>query len=499
MRIWIDVEDLFQYAAHVSRPSGIQRLAFELQRALVALAPEEVRFVRHDRSDIGFVAVSFSTVMELFTSLTVRQSDEAAEPLPSEAGAENPHDLAGRPVRRFIRDTVSRLPPRQSAQIRRFRYHAREAFRALLGFFRTIPRLAFPVGVVTGAPGTPSVGADTAPSLRHSPVETFGSKVAAGDWLVVLGSPWFAENYAELITTTRKKYGIRFALLVYDIIPIRRPEWVDQHLQKSFTGWFDSMLPLANCLFAISHATTEDVKRYAVEAGLPLQGPVQTIPIGTGFGEAPVPLRTARLPPPKSFVLIVSTIEARKNHVLLFRVWRHLLETMAAEQVPTLVFAGRVGWLVDDLIQQLKNAQWLGGKIRLIEGPSDGELATLYQDCLFTVFPSHYEGWGLPVTESLAHGAPCLAADRTSLPEAGGQLARYFDPDNLHDAVRAVRGAIEDRGGLEAWRMEISREFTPVSWNETAAATLGILRNPAMASIPDAGSPAAETVDAVES
>ncbi|MDT8349839.1 glycosyltransferase, partial [Roseomonas mucosa] len=93
--------------------------------------------------------------------------------------------------------------------------------------------------------------------------------------------------------------------------------------------------------------------------------------------------------------------------------------------------AGRVGWLVADLMQQLENAEWLGGKIRLVRDPSDEELLALYRGCRFTLFPSLFEGWGLPVSESLALGRPCIASNRTSLPEAGGALARYFDPDDL--------------------------------------------------------------------
>jgi glycosyltransferase involved in cell wall biosynthesis len=481
VRIWIDVEDLFQYAAYGSRPSGIQRLAFEVQQALVALAPEEVRFVRHDRSGTGFVSVPFSMVSELFSGL-IDQRPSETQP---EAEAESLYDLSGRPVRRFIRDMVLRLPAHQSRQLRLFRFHAREAFRAFMDFFRGLVRQAQPVTA------KPSV----VPSVFHPPAEPFASTVAAGDWLVALGSPWLAESYSDRIATARKRHGVRFAPLVCDIIPIRRPEWFDRDLTSRFIAWFQSTVPLADCLLTISHATAEDIERYAAETSLMFQAPVRAIPIGTGFGKAPAPLRTAHLPPPKSFALIVSTIEARKNHILLFRIWRRLLETMSADQVPTLVFAGRIGWLVDDLIQQLKNAEWLGGKIRLIEGPSDGELATLYQDCLFTLFPSHYEGWGLPVTESLAHGAPCLAANCTSLPEAGGRLARYFDPDNLHDAVRIVRATIEDRDGLEAWRTEIAREFTPVPWSETAAATLRLLRQPATAGLPEAGGPTVETAN----
>lgn len=92
---------------------------------------------------------------------------------------------------------------------------------------------------------------------------------------------------------------------------------------------------------------------------------------------------------------------------------------MPADAVPTLVFAGRVGWLVSDLMQQLENTQWLDGKIRFIQNPTDAELQRLYADCSFSVFPSFCEGWGLPVTESLAMGRPCVASNTTSIPEAG--------------------------------------------------------------------------------
>ena len=123
-----------------------------------------------------------------------------------------------------------------------------------------------------------------------------------------------------------------------------------------------------------------------------------------------------------------------------------------------------------DLLQQLENAFWLGGKIRHVQDPSDAELAALYRGCLFTVFPSLYEGWGLPVTESLAFGKPCVIANATSLPEAGGSLARMFDPDNVADATRVIREVIEDRAALAEWEQRVVKEFRPVSWDATAQA-----------------------------
>jgi glycosyltransferase involved in cell wall biosynthesis len=306
------------------------------------------------------------------------------------------------------------------------------------------------------------------------PPDEFALLSAPGDTLLVLGSPWSHPDYAGLIRAQRAR-GLRVALLVYDLIPIRRPEWCDRGLVRLFCSWYDSVFPLCDVLFAISRSTAHDVELYARSHRIELPGRVIPIPIGTGFGKGRASLGPARkqnLPPPGTYALIVSTIEARKNHVLLFRIWRRLLEELPPERVPTLVFAGRIGWLVDDLMRQIANTNYLNGKLVLVENPPDDELTSLYRGCLFTLFPSLYEGWGLPVTESLALGKPCFISNRTSLPEAGGSLARAFDPDNMNEAYDMIRAVIEDRVDLGLWEARVQREFRPVSWSASADAIL---------------------------
>jgi glycosyltransferase involved in cell wall biosynthesis len=238
---------------------------------------------------------------------------------------------------------------------------------------------------------------------------------------------------------------------------------------------------LADVVLTISAATARDVSQYAQSAKLVLRAAPTPIPIGTGFKEYSASRPRAsdkpssRLPPANSYVLVVSTIEARKNHLLLFRVWRRLLEDMPAESVPTLVFAGKVGWLVSNLMEQLRAVKFLDGKIIHVDGPTDQELEALYVGCLFTLFPSFYEGWGLPVTESHSFGRPCVVSNTSSLPEAGGSLARYIDPESTTDAYRVIRETIEDRAGLRAWRDRVRREFKPVEWSQSARAVLKAL------------------------
>ena len=315
------------------------------------------------------------------------------------------------------------------------------------------------------------------PAIPPPPPSPGGFGSQAGDVFLVLGAPWMHRDYATLLHRLRKEYQLEAALLLYDLIPLRRPEWCPSELVRDFAAWIAGTLPQFSRLMAISHATARDVEAYVSEIGLTLGSPVQPVPIGTGFGamvrqdmaEEP---RARGLPIPGSYVLFVSTLEARKNHALLFRVWRRLLSELPRAQVPTLVFAGRLGWLVADLMQQLENVDWLDGKIRLLRDPTDAELAALYRGCQFTVFPSLFEGWGLPVSESLEHGRPCLASNCTSLPEAGGDLARYFDPENTEDAYRTIRAVIEDPEGLEVWRARVAREFCHVPWDCTADAIL---------------------------
>src|SRR5260221_5365630 len=195
------------------------------------------------------------------------------------------------------------------------------------------------------------------------------------------------------------------------------------------------------------------------------------MPIGTGFAwhsEGPLPagLEHGR------FVLFVSTIEIRKNHLQAFRVWHRLLQDIPRDRVPTLVFAGTPGWMVTDLLKAIESTNRLDGKLVMIQGPDDATLCALYQACRFTLFLSYYEGWGLPISDSLSFGKVCVAANRTSLPEAGGTSCVYVDPDDTTGAYKTIRRMVEDPAMLPELERRRNASFRPVPWAVTAAAVL---------------------------
>src|SRR5690606_22141953 len=130
------------------------------------------------------------------------------------------------------------------------------------------------------------------------------------------------------------------------------------------------------------------------------------------------------------------TLEIRKNHEVLYRAVLDLLAR--GREPPLLVFAGMRGWRVDDLLQTLEHDPRVRNRIRIVAHASDADIDALYRSCLFTAFPSHYEGWGLPVAESLAYGKFCIASSAGSIPEVGGELTALLSP---HD-VRAWADAL---------------------------------------------------------
>ena len=460
--IWIDFEDVFAYAAMHARPTGIQRLAYEAACALHAAdgAVGRIRFVCHGAAG-SFREVPWHAVERLFATQDQPTRADQARP----AGVLITEDVSPGKLRRIRLALFRHLSPAATRRL-----------DPLAAAIATVIR-----GVRAMRPALRSLAGATLPGRLAQAQEERGvpARMGRGDVLLALAAPWNAAGYGERVAALRAAAGVRFAALFYDAIPLCCPQWCDTGVRRNFTAWFVAIAPICDHPFAISRSTCADIEHSARQLGLRLPAPVRQIPIGTGFGGAThdVPGQAAAdnpsdVPPADSYVLFVSTIEARKNHILLFRLWQRLLRDLPAEAVPRLVFAGRVGWLVDDLMQQIRNTNSLDGHLVLVEGPSDSELAALYRGCLFTVYPSFYEGWGLPVVESLAFGKPCIAANTSSLPEAGGDLARYCDPDNLHDAYRVVRATLDDRAALAAWQARIVREFRPVAWSTTAAAIL---------------------------
>jgi glycosyltransferase involved in cell wall biosynthesis len=426
--VWFEVEDFLRYFDHFPNPTGSQRVPFEIfvEAARIYGPGGRVRFCRLSVYTKQIIPVDINAVKSAYFN---------------PPGAKAPWKAVWEPAQ--LLSGFSRILTAVAAHPRFFLGLAGTAVRDLLEL-----------------------------ALRP---RRFRSAVRPGDILVMLGASWSVPGYAQRIAAAKARYGIRFAALVYDMIPIENEDLVERHHTLQFQKWLAETVPIADALLTISKYSRHALLEYARAAGWTMP-PVEVIRLGGEWSPRPLarrggqpglrPAGPLHLPP--RYVLFVSTIEIRKNHRLLVRAWRRLIERHGADAVPVLVFAGKVGWMVDDLLADLSASDWLGGKVEHRPGLSDTELDVAYGRCLFTLFPSVAEGWGLPVAESLAHGKFCLASNRTSIPEVGGGLIDYFDPADDDGVVAKIEWLLFEPGYLAAREARLRAQYRPGTWADCA-------------------------------
>ncbi len=491
MTLWFDVEDLITHFRHIARPTGIQRLTFEIYREVWKAegAAGNARFCRHGATPADYIVVDWPTLEAgILAAGAAGRGEIAAQPAESLlAKRELTGHLPEAPISATEPAPVKlnlklNLKLNVLGKIHHFLYpritpSAREPLgviyrsqkRSLLAFRELLKSLL----ALLAKPGAPLARLGEG-SIR---LTTEQVKFAQGDIFVALGSSWGLLN-AAAGRHVKKRYGLRFAVLIHDLIPELYPEWTARDGVAPYRAWLREVVPYADDIFAVSKHSANDLVQRMKAWNKPVSTPV-VLPVGHRpryHADLPPGADARETPFNRPFVLFVSTIEVRKNHALLFRVWRRLLDTMPAGSVPDLVFAGQVAWLTADLMVQIENANWLDGHIKLVESPSDSELVALYEACTFTVFPSLYEGWGLPVTESLSFGKTVAASNRSAIPEAGGDFCCYFDPENVDDAYNVIRSLIEHPERVRQLEAEIAAKFRPPGWADTAAALLDHLR-----------------------
>ena len=163
------------------------------------------------------------------------------------------------------------------------------------------------------------------------------------------------------------------------------------------------------------------------------------------------------------YIVTVGTIEARKNHALLYNVYK--LAKSRGIDLPTLVIVGRRGWKTEQIYDFMTQDPEVKDKFVFLHNASDENLSWLYDNALFSVVPSFCEGWGMPIAESVARGVPCVCSNTTSMIEVAEGYVTHFTPSSTDECLAAITDMLEPKN-LERWRKKC-KSYKQTTWDQS--------------------------------
>lgn len=415
-RLIIDFSDLYSFLTGHNRVSGIQRVLVNFAARLI------------DRQERKVILGYYDKAYNVYGYFPTQRNLEDIEALRNSTRFPHvrqfrPEKYRNKPIRRFYHDTRARM-------LRILKYRV---FRRIF------------------------------PSRFHPAPEPL--RFQDGDVILSLGGGWDATEMYQLVEPVVREGTVTLIVLVHDMTPIIGVDGRGGLPLVIFEGWLTRAARATNRFLTYSENTKKDLIKYLGGRGIDGVS-VEVFPLAHEFllgKDGPV-AEHIRVLAKAEYALFVGPLTfERKNADRLITAWFRLFEELGPQRMPRLVLAGR-GSKADI---KAPEADQLGDHLTLIHMPSDAELEFLYRNALFTVFPSTYEGWGLPIGESLWYGKFCVASNASSMPEVGGELCDYFDPYDIDDMTESVRRPIVDREYLERRQAAIDKSKL-ITWDQSA-------------------------------
>lgn len=269
-----------------------------------------------------------------------------------------------------------------------------------------------------------------------------------------------------------KDHQARIVYTLYDLTPLVCPGFLfEENRVVCFNGLFSASTYADHCI-AISENTKKDFLHFFPHYP---EDRVTVIPLGTRPGikrTEDINLKQEVLEKfginnNVEFWLGVGTIEPRKNFQLLIEAYGELKDDKL------LVIGGGHGWLESDIGEKVKQLG-LENKVKFLGYLTDQELSVMYSSCFAFVYPSFYEGFGLPILEAMSCGAAVITSNTSSLPGVGGEAGLYIDPRSKESLVQQM-AFLSNRPKKRKEHQELSiKQAKKFSWNDAAKLVLEV-------------------------
>lgn len=298
-----------------------------------------------------------------------------------------------------------------------------------------------------------------------------------------IDSVWNSPYKRSVLLPQLKGRGIKIVTYIYDIIPITYPQFFHTNTLYYFMDYFGANLQYSDAFIVSTQSVLDGICQISERMGLKrIPGFVSWLGSDFHIKQEEDTIRHDAeefIQKKQKYVLIVGTVEPRKNHKIVLDAFDKEL----FDKDICLVIVGKIGWNVEDLEKRIRSHPQIGRKLYFFEGLNDASVNLLYKNALFVAFPTYDEGFGLPMIEAFQRGVPVIASDCPVLREVGGERAVYFKTESADSFLKVLNRYLDDLSQYEALKEKV-RTFVPFTWDQATKRIADVLKKFQEVSVP---------------
>ena len=291
-----------------------------------------------------------------------------------------------------------------------------------------------------------------------------------------LDATWNIVLKREILYPLLKSNGFLIFNFIYDLIPILMPDLAHETTAKNFRSFINAVYENSDLVMFDSYSAQSDFLKIKNDFKINRNIPTRAIGLGSDFLKTNNSVENSEIINvlDKKYILFVGTIEPRKNQANVLKAFEEI-----SEKYPdlNLVFIGKKGWKVESLIQKILTHPLKDNRLFWFDDIDDGTLSRFYQNAFIVTYLSKYEGYGLPVAESLSYGNVTVTSKNSSMYEVGKNFADYVVYDSLNELESLITLYYENKNLYTAKRDYIKDNFKATSWEQFYASISDIFKN----------------------
>lgn len=290
---------------------------------------------------------------------------------------------------------------------------------------------------------------------------------STNDSVFIPWGEWWDQNFLTMLEQAVASKNVKIIPVIHDVLPFTQTPQFSGHSTDSLMEYCRRIVPISSLVLCVSKSTRDDLQGWFTRQHIKAPR-MEVFRLGEDFEFALAKepnddnFITARVAD-DDYLLCVGTFEAKKNHTLLYYVYK--LARARNIELPKLVIVGRKGWKTEHLYDFMTEDPEVKDKFVFLHNASDENLSWLYDHALGTVFPSFAEGWGIPIAESVARGVPCACSNTTSMTEIAEEYVKHFSPASTDECLAAILEIIKP--DIQKKMRSKNSKYEQTTWDDT--------------------------------